>query len=56
MQSHELGIYTFKDRQKRNVSECCFVVYWFDISSSSENLEKKQDVVNRTQGPPGDNS
>lgn len=32
------------------MSECCFVVYWFDISSSYENLEKKTVCIQQNPG------
>lgn len=53
MQSHELGIYMFKERQKKPVSEYRFAVYWFNIPFFLQNLEVKWDTVNRSQGPLG---
>lgn len=53
MQSHELGIYTFKEKQKKMCQNVALRCIGLIFPSSYENLEKKWDIVNRTQGPPG---
>lgn len=53
MQSHELGICTFKDRKtnlRQNVALWCIGLIF---PSSYGNAEKKWDMINRSQGPPG---